>query len=61
MSLDTAPAWTTAQVCSLLPDAMLVRAQAASNCILELQKDAKVNLKFDIFSSALKILALLHG
>lgn len=33
MKAGTAPPWTTALVWSDVPDAMLVRAQAASNCM----------------------------
>lgn len=33
MNAGTAPPWTTALVWSDVPDAMLVRAQAASNCM----------------------------
>ena len=37
-NLGTAPALTTAFVWSLVPEAMLVRAQAASNCSSGLKK-----------------------
>ena len=32
MNTGTAPAWMTMRVWELVPEAMLVRAQAASNC-----------------------------
>jgi hypothetical protein len=32
MKMGTAPAWITILVCKEVPDAMLVRAHAASNC-----------------------------